>query len=238
MVTKPKQPASGLPGLGLPLKGEPSSSEPSTAIGGIDRDTYETKARQMLELNGWKGQMIAPRQINTKAGDHIVATPHEWGAWRAYFIRLKLRGAVNRMDRQGYYMVPAQWPHLFDIQGRADRDYEAGNAFAQELGDERAAYMAHLKSSPEARKAVVDGVLKKFAAMHKMPGPPRHGTYKLPPEKPKASYNHETGELTLTMPKVPPSEELKAKVQRDKERGEDILAGDPNRRHPPERWNQ
>ena len=76
--------------------------------------------------------MISTENRKLFHGDRVNQTLDEWGAWRAYFARLGASVKVANMDRRGFAMVPAQWPHLFELLGRADVDFDAGRAFRRE----------------------------------------------------------------------------------------------------------
>jgi hypothetical protein len=65
-----------------------------------------------------------------------IDTRRQWGAWLSYFLRHRITGrqgktawAKHGMAWLDEYMVPAEWPHLFDADETVQGDHKAGNAF-------------------------------------------------------------------------------------------------------------
>lgn len=94
----------------------------------VTRETYGRKGSEFIAQAG-KGFAISQFKT-TKAGVDIPATPKQWGAWRAYFIRIGYPCAW--MDRQRVVTVPAEWPHLFDANATVEQDKETAEDFYRE----------------------------------------------------------------------------------------------------------
>jgi hypothetical protein len=139
MTTKAKQ---GSKSLAVKESGSSGSLTVSSLAKDVNATNYEDKAKAFMKLNvgenGKLGFMISTENRMLMHGDRLIETLHEWGAWRAYFVRLGLRLTLISMDRRGYWMVPAQWPHQFAASETAEVDYAAGNVFNEEWQDRRA----------------------------------------------------------------------------------------------------
>lgn len=73
--------------------------------------------------------MIAHTACLTFTGQQLKATPMEWGAWREWFKRKGLARCRHHMDKRGYYMTPAQWPHDFDAEADLLQSKQDGQNF-------------------------------------------------------------------------------------------------------------
>ena len=100
--------------------------------------TPETYAKRGSEFIGMAGKGFAISLYATKrAGQDVPATPKQWGAWRAYFVRKGIPFAW--MDRQRVVTVPTEWPHQFDAGETLDRDKEVAEDFYREHAARQAA---------------------------------------------------------------------------------------------------
>ena len=57
----------------------------------------------------------------------IEPTIRQWGAWLAYFLRKRIHQQL--MATRDWFTVPAEWPHLFDVEATVIQDHLAGDAF-------------------------------------------------------------------------------------------------------------
>lgn len=96
----------------------------------VTKETYEPKAYAFIMGNGGTGFMIAKRPGVNLNGKY-EATLKQFGAWRAYFIKIGKSTAF--MDRRPYYMVPAEFPHMFDAQAMVLEDAANGQNFESEF---------------------------------------------------------------------------------------------------------
>lgn len=151
------------------------SSSPNTAaapIEGVNRHNYHTLAIAFMAENGNKGFMISTQNRKLKNGEELLETVQEWGAWRAFFNRLKARKKLMVMDGLGYYMVPARWPHLFAVGETEQEDYSAGNFFVANRVHYRRVDGAENDKSADERVAAVRRARARFAGA--ITNPPWH----------------------------------------------------------------
>lgn len=92
---------------------------------GVTSETYHAKAKAFILANGNQGVVVA-REPSAKAEK---ATPRQWGAWLAYFRKIGKKGYPELMGRLGYFIVPAEWPHLFDGNATVQGDNSVADAF-------------------------------------------------------------------------------------------------------------
>lgn len=106
-----------------------------TKVSGVTEPTYAKLAEGSMLARGGRGVMIfrIEQMFPTEFGlQKRHATRRQWGAWRAYFAKLKINLAF--FDSRNYYTVPAEWPHLFDAdQPEADDIAAAGWYDQQEV---------------------------------------------------------------------------------------------------------
>ena len=67
--------------------------------------------------------------IAREAGHDYPVTLREWGAWMAW--RKSKNLSRKFADKQGYYTVPARWPHLFDADWPEHRSVDAANRYQE-----------------------------------------------------------------------------------------------------------
>jgi hypothetical protein len=112
----------------------------ATLVSAVTKENYVDLAMAFIGINK-HGAMIALRS-GINQGEKFEATPRQWGAWRAY---LKTRGISTAfMDSQGKawkcWTVPAEWPHLFDMEATVADDYAAGDRFMAGYREENPVY--------------------------------------------------------------------------------------------------
>lgn len=118
-------------------------------VDGVTAASYAALAKGFMEGKGGVGFIIAPKQTALRGGGFAAKTIDEWGAWLAYFMRLGVK--TKFMEDLGYYTVPAQWPHQFDINQNPDTDYAEAAAYRKHL---------HARIAQETRSAPSPGRLK------------------------------------------------------------------------------
>ena len=124
-------------------------------VDGVTAASYPALAKGYEEGRGSVGFMIAPKTTTTRHGGIAAKTTDEWGAWLAYFI--KIGKSTKFMESQGYYTVPAQWPHQFDVNQSPDTDYAEAAAYRKHM---------HERIAKESLHAPIPGRLKStWAAM-------------------------------------------------------------------------
>jgi hypothetical protein len=84
-------------------------------------------------------------------------TRRQWGAWLSYFLRHRI--PAKQMGVLNVYMVPAEWPHLFDADETIADDYTAGKRFIAAtkprhrtvnlVPDRERGFIAHRASNPQ-----------------------------------------------------------------------------------------
>lgn len=102
-----------------------------TAVDGVTSSSYGALAKGYIEGRGGTGFLIAPMRKPTRGGGIAEKTTDEWGAWLAYFF--KIGHPTKTLEAQGYYTVPAQWPHQFDVNQNPDTDYGEAAAYRKRL---------------------------------------------------------------------------------------------------------
>ena len=111
-----------------------------TKVEGVTKASYSALAKAFIESRGGKGFLIAPKNTVGTGGVQVAKTTDEWGAWLAYFFHHGI--ATKFMEAHGFYTVPAQWPHEFDINRDPAEDYEQAkeyrNRLHQRIADEQA----------------------------------------------------------------------------------------------------
>jgi hypothetical protein len=177
-----------------PKDKKPSGFFESELAQNVTAENYLTKANLFLKIAG-TGFLIALKDgVNQGTRYHLTAA--QWGAWRAYYSERKI--SVKFMDVQGKagncWTVPAEWPHLFDLDASVQRDHEVGEWFKDNYRAEshhyadaatkaatvaamrlrfpqgqkrKATPAAHLEIHDPARQAYVDSLLKSHAAAMK-----------------------------------------------------------------------
>ncbi len=88
----------------------------------VTRENYEHKAKAYMKANQ-RGEDLLGFMLDR------VEHPHQWKAWLNYFERKNIRCAFMKrggkecvehmtegVKNTGKYMVPAEWPTLFDTQ--------------------------------------------------------------------------------------------------------------------------
>lgn len=122
---------------------------PGAPVDGVTAASYGALASGYQVGRGGTGFMIAPKQTSLRGGGIAAKTIDEWGAWLAYFV--KIGKPIKFMEGQGYYTVPAQWPHQFDVNQNPDTDYAEAAAYRKYL---------HEKIAKESLHAPIPGKLK------------------------------------------------------------------------------
>lgn len=92
------------------------------------RDSLLTLGKAFMGAQGGKGFVVvrdANVHVHRVAPGTFKATPRQWGAWRAWRKSNGLR--IRFMDQQGYYTVPAEWPHDFDADWPEHKSHDAAN---------------------------------------------------------------------------------------------------------------
>jgi hypothetical protein len=84
-------------------------------------------------------------------------TRRQWGAWLSYFLRHRI--PAKQMGVLNVYMVPAEWPHLFDVDETITDDHMAGKGFIAAtkphrrtvnlVPDKERGFIAHRASNPQ-----------------------------------------------------------------------------------------
>lgn len=144
-----------------------------SAVRGVTRETYQSLGNAFIRANNEVGFVVA-REFVVVKGEQFPATPQQWNAWQNYFREKRIKNGLT--DEKGYYMVPAEWPHLFDA------DWSMADDITQPLAiPGRKVFMHELTADERAR--VVQRALSNF---------PRE------PRKPKAPESH------LAEPKAAP----------------------------------
>jgi len=94
---------------------------------GVTADNYPAKAKAFILAHGNQGFVVANRPTATT---HVSAvTLRQWGAWLSYFRSIGKKGYPELMERQGYFTVPAEWPHLFDADATVQGDNQAADGY-------------------------------------------------------------------------------------------------------------
>lgn len=122
---------------------------PGAPVDGVTAASYPDLAKGYEAGRGGTGFVIAPKQQPLRGGGIAAKTTDEWGAWLAYFV--KIGKPTKFMESQGYYTVPAQWPHQFDVNQNPDTDYAEAAAYRKHL---------HEKIARESLHAPIPGKLK------------------------------------------------------------------------------
>ena len=133
---------------------------PGAPVDGVTATSYPSLAKGYEEGRGCVGFIIAPKQTAMRHGGLAAKTTDEWGAWLAYF--MKIGKATKFMESQGYYTVPAQWPHQFDVNQNPDTDYAEAAAYRKHL---------HERIAKESLHAPIPGKLKSTWAAMKAKAP-------------------------------------------------------------------
>lgn len=93
-------------------------------------ENYGTIGRAFI---GLKGAFVVALEETKVQHDIFPATLRQWGAWRAYFRRVKI--PTRLMEAKKIYTVPAEWPHMFDAGASMADDFDAGINFERHVAD-------------------------------------------------------------------------------------------------------
>lgn len=114
----------------------PSRNTPRQLVRNVTAENYQAIGSAFIGLYG--GAIIA--LVDGKSqGEEWTAAARQWGAWRAYFSKRKIK--TTFMDARGKegkcWTVPAGWPHEFDGDATVQDDQEAANWFMRNFRPER-----------------------------------------------------------------------------------------------------
>jgi hypothetical protein len=65
-----------------------------------------------------------------KVAHGVGATPEQWGAWRAFFVRIGMPARFLRLfDSHDTWATPSEWPHHFSDAATLEGDFSEGRLF-------------------------------------------------------------------------------------------------------------
>jgi hypothetical protein len=128
----------------------------------VNCDNWVYLREQFMDFNGGKGFFLTlkPRWVH---GELQRSSIRQWGAWRAWFKSKKIStvwmdAVAKGAGKHGGFSVPAEWPHMFDMQATLVGDHIAGNAFYDHYEPE-----IEFEQLPvEKRRAVVEAARMAF----------------------------------------------------------------------------
>ncbi len=97
-------------------------------VSGVTAENYGDLGRNFIKAKG-SGFIVAQRDSAKRldGGDTIKATPPQWGAWLSYLKRIGYK--TEFMLSRDYFTVPAEWPHLFDVEATVIEDNAAADVW-------------------------------------------------------------------------------------------------------------
>lgn len=122
----------------------------------VTKENYYARATAFMEVradaDGKLGVMLDKLQH-----------PAKWAAWLAYFRSHRINKCGYMKKQAKTYMVPAEWPHVFDAEATMTADHLA----ADQASRERAGEEQHTR---ERRKEIGDAMLRRYR--EPIPSPP------------------------------------------------------------------
>lgn len=120
----------------MPNPGKPSSSgssgsggpvppEPAGRVKNVKPKNYAKLAKQFMAAHAdddesWGFMISRAKEALKIQGVDIPPSPAQWAAWRSYFRRKRILNPY--MEMTDHWMVPAEWPYLFDSDESAPSD--------------------------------------------------------------------------------------------------------------------
>lgn len=111
-------------------------------VRGVTEANFTALGKAYIGSNGGKGFIIALRPYpGFPADEKFIPKPRQWGAWMAYWARLKYKHKAIML--RGYATTPAEWPHEFDAGATIQGDHAAADVFEAHQRNERESLTFH-----------------------------------------------------------------------------------------------
>lgn len=103
--------------------GQPPSSP--FLVRNVKPKNYAKLAKQFMAAHAeddesWGFMISRAKEVLKIQGVDILPSPAQWAAWRSYFRKKRIHNPF--MDKTDHWMVPAEWPYLFDSDEGAPSD--------------------------------------------------------------------------------------------------------------------
>lgn len=137
----------------------------------VTGENYGQLGSDFIAVNGGTGFIVALRDGQAQ-GVEYMQTLRQWGAWYAYFVRIKHKAFA--MLKREYYTVPAEWPHLFDATATFLQDVDVGAEFERRYRAKLARESDRYAASVNKVAIASAGKARMRSDPRKQPTPPEH----------------------------------------------------------------